>query len=67
MELLRLRADILGIRNAIEVHLVEDGVLWTHPRVLGPAHAVVEHLAVDTVVCVVAVGLAAARELRVLE
>ena len=40
--LFRLRADILSGRHTIQVDLMEDGALRTHPGVLGVLNAVVE-------------------------
>lgn len=53
VELLRLAADVLGGRHAVEVQLVVDGALGAHPAVLGARGAVVEGLAADRVVRVV--------------
>lgn len=42
--LLRLRANVLCGRHAVQMHLMENGSFWAHPRMLRATNAVMEHL-----------------------
>ena len=63
--LLGLVANVLAGGHTIQVDLMENCSLRTHPRVFGPADAVVEGLTLDTIVGVISVLSACAQKLGV--
>lgn len=67
VEFLRLSTNVLGVWYAVQVYLMENCVFRAHPRVFGTTHTVMEDLAVDTVIGVVAILFTTTGELGVLE
>lgn len=50
-------ANISRRRDAIEMNLVESCSFRTHPRVFSSSHTIMEDLALDTGVCIIAILL----------